>query len=136
MPNAKQPIGRYALAAMAVALVAFLLWYFASIVTYVLVAAVLSLMGKPIVRWLSALHINKWLIPKWLAAAVALAVIGSIFFAFFRLFIPLIVRQYNELRKSTYMRCSTPTPTKSMPYNAGYKAICPMARAILSCEPT
>lgn len=98
MPNAKQPIGRYALAAMAVALVAFLLWYFASIVTYVLVAAVLSLMGKPIVRWLSALHVNKWLIPKWLAAAVALAVIGSIFFAFFRLFIPLIVRQFNELR--------------------------------------
>ena len=91
-------IGRYIFAALAVMLVAFLLWYFSTIVTYVLVAAVLSLMGKPIVRWLSALHVKKWLIPKWLAAAIALAVIGVLFYAFFRLIIPLIVGQLNELR--------------------------------------
>lgn len=80
------------------ALAAFALWYFASIVVYVLVAAVLSLMGRPIVRWLSGLRIGHLSMPRWIAASMALTVICGLCFAFFRTIIPLIVGQFNELR--------------------------------------
>jgi predicted PurR-regulated permease PerM len=33
--------------------VVFLLWYFSTIVTYILISVVLSFIGKPLVRWIS-----------------------------------------------------------------------------------
>lgn len=88
---------RYIIIGVIVAVVAFLLWYFSSIVTYILISAVLSLMGKPIVDGLCRIKIKGWGIPRSLGAAVALIAIWMFFIAFFRIMIPLVVNQFNEL---------------------------------------
>lgn len=84
---------------MGIALVAvgFLLWYFSTIVAYILISAVLSLIGKPLVSWLQGLHFKKFKIPPVVAAFVGLMALWAFFILFFRLMIPLIVSQFNEL---------------------------------------
>lgn len=88
---------RYIIIGVIVAIVAFLLWYFSAIVAYLLISAVLSLMGKPIVDGISRIKIKNWSIPRSLGAAVALITIWVLFIAFFRIMIPLVVNQFNEL---------------------------------------
>lgn len=86
-------LSRYIIIISVVAVIAFLAWYFSNIVAYILVAAVLSLIGKPLVDILAKLHIGKWKLPRWLCAFAALVAIGIIVFLFVYLFIPLIANQ-------------------------------------------
>ena len=86
-------LARYIIIIFVVALIAFLAWYFGSIVAYILISAVLSLIGKPLVDLLGKVHIGKWKLPRWLCALVCLVTIGVVFFVFFSLFIPLIANQ-------------------------------------------
>ena len=67
-------IGRWlaGLAAMAVAGV--LLWYFRSTVVYILISAVLAIIGGPLVRLLSRVKIGKFSLPRWASALVTLVV--------------------------------------------------------------
>ena len=58
------------------AAVLFLIWYFSSIVVYILVSAVLAVMGRPLVNRLAALHVRGWRVPRWLAALVTLGFRG------------------------------------------------------------
>ncbi|QKG78928.1 AI-2E family transporter [Tenuifilum thalassicum] len=88
---------RYIIIGFVVALIAFLVWYFSSIVAYILISAVLSLMGKPIVDFISGLKIKGWHPPRFIGAFVALATIWLLFIAFFRVMIPLVIAQFNEL---------------------------------------
>lgn len=90
-------LAKYITIGAIVAIVGFLLWYFSSIITYILISAVLSLMGKPIVDLITRIKIKSWHPPKALGAAVALITIWILFYSFFRLMIPLVVNQANEL---------------------------------------
>ncbi|HCT29354.1 MAG TPA: AI-2E family transporter [Bacteroidales bacterium] len=90
-------LAKYITVGAIVALVGFLLWYFSSIVVYILISAVLSLMGKPIVDLITKIKIKNWHLPKSLGAAVALIIIWIFFYSFFRLMIPLVINQANEL---------------------------------------
>jgi len=78
-------------------IVGFLAWYFRSIVTYILISAVLSVIGRPIVRWLSKVKIWKIKFGVSFSAFVALVTIWGIFFTFFRFMIPLLVSKFAEL---------------------------------------
>ncbi|MCB8963705.1 MAG: AI-2E family transporter [Bacteroidales bacterium] len=88
---------RYIIIGSIVTAVAFLLWYFSSIVAYILVSAVFSLMGKPVVDAFCRLKIRGWSPPRFLGATIALIGIWVLFIAFFRIMIPLVVNQFNEL---------------------------------------
>jgi len=90
-------LAKYITIGAIVALIGFLLWYFSAIVVYLLISAVLSLMGKPIVDLITKIKIKNWHPPKALGAAVALITIWVFFYSFFRLMIPLVVDQANEL---------------------------------------
>ena len=90
-------LAKYITIGAIVAIVGFLLWYFSSIITYILISAVLSLMGKPIVDLITRIKIKSWHPPKALGAAVALITIWILFYSFFRIMIPLVVNQANEL---------------------------------------
>ena len=81
MKTTPQTFLRFIAGAAAAAAVLFLVWYFSSIVVYILISAVLAVMGNPLVRRLSAVHVRGWRIPRWLAAFAALVVI--------QLFIPI-----------------------------------------------
>jgi predicted PurR-regulated permease PerM len=90
-------LARYIILGTGLAIILFLLWYFSSIVAYLLISAVLSLMGKPIVDLICRIKIKSWRVPKFLGAAFALAGLWFLFILFFRLMIPLVVSQLNEL---------------------------------------
>jgi predicted PurR-regulated permease PerM len=90
-------LARYIILGASLAIILFLLWYFSNIVAYVLISAVLSLTGKPIVDLISKINIRGWQPPKALGAFVALLAIWFLFILFFRIMIPLVISQINEL---------------------------------------
>ena len=91
-----QGIMRFTVGALLTAAILFLVWYFSAVVIYILVAAVLAIMGRPLVNWLSRQHIGKFLMPRWIAATLTLIVIAVIFTSVFSLFIPLVFNKINE----------------------------------------
>jgi predicted PurR-regulated permease PerM len=70
---------------------------FFNIVAYILIASVLSLIARPLVRLLGRIRIWKWQIPVSIRALLTLFVIWVVFFGFFRLFIPLVASEAQEL---------------------------------------
>jgi predicted PurR-regulated permease PerM len=70
-------------------------WYFRSIVVYILVSGVLSIMGRPLVDLFCRIHIRKWSFPRSLSALVTLLIIWGLIILFFSIFIPLVTTQLN-----------------------------------------
>lgn len=70
-------------------------WYFRSIVVYILVSGVLSIMGRPLVDLLSRLRLKKWTFPRSLAALITLIIIWGVIVLFFYIFVPLVTTQLN-----------------------------------------
>jgi predicted PurR-regulated permease PerM len=70
-----------------------LLWYFRNIVVYVLIAGVLSIMGRPLVDLFSRIRIRKWHFPRSLSALLTIIIMWSLIIMFFRTFIPLLSEQ-------------------------------------------
>lgn len=91
-----QNILRFVVGLIITATILFLVWYFSSVVIYILISAVLAIMGRPVVNWLSRQHIGRYRLPRWAAASLTLVVILSAFTAIFSLFIPLVFGKINE----------------------------------------
>jgi predicted PurR-regulated permease PerM len=72
-----------------------LVWFFRSIVVYILVSGVLSIMGRPLVDLFCRIHISRWKFPRALAALLTLLIIWGFIVLFFSIFIPLITKQIN-----------------------------------------
>ncbi len=70
-----------------------LFWYFRSIVVYILVAGVLSIMGRPLVDLFGRIKIKNWYFPRSLSALLTIAIIWTLIIIFFKTFIPLISEQ-------------------------------------------
>lgn len=88
---------KYFLIVAGIVVVAYLVWYFKAIVAYILVSGVLSLIGRPVVDFLDRIHLWKIRIPRALSAFVTMVLLWAVFLTFFRIFVPLIARQANEL---------------------------------------
>jgi predicted PurR-regulated permease PerM len=80
-----------------VVLLGLLVWVFSAIVAYILIASVLSLMARPLVRLLGRIRFGKWGIPVTIRALITLVTLWALFFGFFRLFIPLLANEAQEL---------------------------------------
>jgi predicted PurR-regulated permease PerM len=74
-----------------------MLWRFFNIVAYILIASVLSLITRPIVHLMGRIRIFKWRIPISIRALLTLFLIWAFFFTFFRLFIPLVASEAQQL---------------------------------------
>jgi predicted PurR-regulated permease PerM len=70
-------------------------WYFRSIVVYILVSGVFSIMGRPLVDLFCRIHIKKWSFPRALSALITLLIIWGLIILFFSIFIPLVTTQLN-----------------------------------------
>ena len=70
-------------------------WYFRSIVVYILVSGLLSIMGRPLVDLFSSIRIRKWGFPRTLAALLTLIIIWGLIILFFLIFVPLVTKQIN-----------------------------------------
>lgn len=90
-------LSKYIIGIAIAAVILFLVWYFSSIVGYILISAVLAIIGKPMVNLLMSLKFKNRQLPKWVAAICTLATIWTLFIAFFVVFIPLIFEKVNEL---------------------------------------
>lgn len=88
---------RYIIALVATAAVLFIMWYFGSIVKYILVAAVFSVMGRPLVSFLEKLTVRGRKLPKWVAATITLCAILGIAVLLTVLFTPLIISKLQAL---------------------------------------
>lgn len=80
-----------------VAIVIFLMWYFISIIVYIIIAAVFSFLGRPLFNLLDKIQIKKIKIPKAISSFISLFVIWFAFFLFFRIITPLITSEIHEL---------------------------------------
>ena len=88
---------RYILFAIGFLAILFLVWYFSSIVTYILISAVLSLVGRPVVRFFSKFKIGRFSIPDTFAAILTLIIIWVVFIGSVRFLIPLLVKEFEQL---------------------------------------
>lgn len=90
---------KYILAGLGFIFIAVLLWYFKSIVAYILISAVLSIIGRPVVDFLDRIQYKKFRIPRGIAALIALVILWGVFAAFFIIFVPVIISQAQEFSK-------------------------------------
>ncbi|MBI9036234.1 MAG: AI-2E family transporter, partial [Bacteroidales bacterium] len=79
--------------AFSLLIVLFLAWRFSSILAYILVAAVLSFIGRPVVEMLDKLHYKKIKIPHTLNAAITLLALIAVLVFLISTFIPLVVHE-------------------------------------------
>lgn len=77
----------------------FLIWRFSFMIVWVLIAAVISFIGHPLVRFFDSVHIKKWRIPHSLSAVLALLTIVLVFLGMLSIFVPLIVQQAQTISK-------------------------------------
>ena len=70
-------------------------WYFRSIVVYILISGVLSIMGRPLVDLFCRIKIRKWLFSRSFSALLTLFIIWGLIITFFAIFIPLVTTQLN-----------------------------------------
>lgn len=72
---------------------AYLVWYFAGILIYVLIAGVLSFIGQPLVRLFDRIEISKFKMPHTGSTILTLVVMILVFTLLFMIFVPIINRQ-------------------------------------------
>jgi predicted PurR-regulated permease PerM len=88
---------RYVLVSLSIAIIVYVLWYFKTIVAYILISAVLSLIGRKVVNFLNKLRYKKFHIPNAISALLTLILFWTLLLVFFRIFIPLVANQASEL---------------------------------------
>ncbi len=81
------------------ALAGYLLWRFSFLIVYTLVAAVVSFLGHPIVRFLETVRYKQIKIPRAVCAILALVLLLIAFLSLFAIFVPLITSQVQTLSK-------------------------------------
>ncbi len=88
---------KYIIALAVTAAVLFIIWYFSSIVIYILISAVLSVMGRPLMTLLEKLSFKGKTMPTWAAASITLCAIVGLAVLLISLFLPLIIEKLNSL---------------------------------------
>lgn len=88
---------KYFLGFTALVVVVFFSWYFFKIIVYVLVAAVISFIGKPIIDLLGKVEIKGHQLPRAIKSAITLICLWALFILFFSTIIPLAIREFQSL---------------------------------------
>lgn len=97
MNTTPQSLFRFLIGAVATAAICFLVWYFSSVVIYILISAVLAIMCRPLVCRLTRIRVRGWQSPRWLAAVLTLFTIWILFAALCSALIPLISNKVGHL---------------------------------------
>lgn len=89
---------KYLLGVAALAIVVFFSWYFFTIIVYVLIAAVISFIGKPIIDLLSKVKIKGRQLPDMVKSALTLVCLWTLFVLFFSTVIPLVISEFQSFK--------------------------------------
>jgi predicted PurR-regulated permease PerM len=90
-------LARYIMMLAGVAVICFLAWYFSNILIYILIAAVLSLIGHPLVKCFDKIHVFKYKFPHILSAILTLLIFWTLGLLFIFVLSPLITGLVDEL---------------------------------------
>ncbi len=71
----------------------YLIWRFSFLIVYMIIAAVVSVVGQPIVRFFDHIRIKKFHIPHGISTLLALLLMLACFVLLFALFVPLILQE-------------------------------------------
>lgn len=83
-------LAKYILLAAGTAIIAALCWYFRSVIGYILVAVVVSLIAKPLVGLMQKIRIKGKKAPDWILAALALILVIGLLLSVIVIIIPII----------------------------------------------
>lgn len=83
-------LAKYIIYAAAFAIVATICWYFRSVLIYILLAVVVSLLAKPVVKILRKIRIKKHSAPNWLLAIFSLIIVLGVLLGVLVLIIPIV----------------------------------------------
>lgn len=78
---------------LALLVTGYLIWRFSYIIVWVLIAAMVSFIGRPLVALFDSIHIRKLKMPRPLSALLTLLIIALIGAGFIAFIVPLIVQQ-------------------------------------------
>lgn len=84
---------RHLIFILSLAVICFALWYFRTIVVYIIIAGILSLIGQPIDRLYGKLKLGKHTINPSLSAAFAFLTLLMVFFLLVLFFVPLVMEE-------------------------------------------
>lgn len=90
-------LARYIIIIAVAAMILFFAWYFSNILIYILIAGVLSMIGRPLVDLFGKIKIGKIRLPHWLCAGLALLAICFIAFLFFYTILPLVGSLFKDM---------------------------------------
>lgn len=112
-------LSRYIIYGVAAAIALAAGWYFRNVIIYVILAAVVSLLAKPVMNLFRHVTIRKKSMPEWLQAVLVIVFILSIFLVIFTQVIPVVVgivqKIFDNLSASDY---SLPVDTYTASVNA------------------
>ena len=80
-------------------IIGYMIWRFSYIIAWMLIAAVLSFIGHPLVRFFDRIHIRKLRIPHSLSALMSLIIIVLAIMGLVAIFVPLILNQADTISR-------------------------------------
>lgn len=83
-------LARYTMWTAATAVIIAICWYFRSVLIYIIMAAVVSLLGRPVMKLLRKIKIKSKSAPDWLLAIISIIVILAIFLGIITQIIPVV----------------------------------------------
>lgn len=93
----REKLARYVLTALGIALACGVCWYFSSVLIYLLLAGVVSLVARPLMRGLEKIKIKGKSMPTWLGAALSIVILLFIFMSVILGVTPLLTNVVNEV---------------------------------------
>lgn len=93
---------KFVLGAIGALILLYAVWYFRTIVGYVAIAAVISFIGEPVVRFIRRFKIRGHAVPFWAASLLTLGFFMILVAAIFMMFAPLIASQAQALSRIDY----------------------------------
>ena len=88
---------KYILIVLAIVLFGVIAWYLSAILLYLIISAVIALIGRPLVEYISKIKIKGKNIPEAIGAGITLLTIWVVMLAFFIIFIPLVIKEGKNL---------------------------------------
>ena len=91
--------GKYFFIILGLVFMSLMVWYFSSIIAYVLISVVLSFIGRPLVELFNKIRIGRWKFPVALSAGITLLLIWTVMILFIKTFVPLVAAEANQLSR-------------------------------------
>lgn len=85
-----EALAKYILMAAGILIIGGICWYFKSVLIYILVAVIVSLIAKPVFKLLQKLHIKNIRFPDWFLAAISLLIVIGILLGIITVTVPIV----------------------------------------------